>query len=444
MAESVGGFYASLKLNTDTASFKQGLATLKQFKNEIQGIANIQRLLNRLYGQNDGGVGASRSRGTVFSNGDRILKKYQQQMINGEKNADRIQQAEQKRQAKAAADLEKEKKRQQDETATATKWMLGAAVAATAAFVKLGAAISDAWSGNQSVTQSAALLLLDPVWLKKRNAEANIAGAKEGSVEGAVGKLNSMIANPEMGKVNKELITTISGILGAGSNTDLGYAKLKGLSSGDRFDAVMQALQEMFRKGGSFAVNAGDIAEQLGVKDILGYRLNPAYLGGGDSVLQNGEDIAMSNEAAIRTKKLMADLNGAWELFASNMAELLLPVLKGMNDWFRDNRTTIKGTINAIPTAVKIAGDVGTKAVGIATNPVGAAIDAGKELWKSVGWVVAPPDAPKVKSAPDSFSPGNNIVIYATIDGKNIPMRLSRIESQRDFSQKIAQSWGDK
>jgi len=234
------------------------------------------------------------------------------------------------------------KKKNLERETTSTKWMLGAALAATAAFVKLSQAIGETWSKNQSLTQTAAKVLVDPLWLKKQQAEAFVAGGNP-DIFGAITKLNEMVAGPEMGNFNQQLVTQISGILGAKTDTNLGYQRLKEMSPEARYDTVMKALQKMFSSlDYTTRINAQTIASNLGISDIIAYRANRAYAGGGQTVTETDTEMGYANEASIKSKIAILNVTNAWNLLTDYFAKDMLPFLDGFNKFFAENGEAIR------------------------------------------------------------------------------------------------------
>jgi len=234
------------------------------------------------------------------------------------------------------------KKKNLERETTSTKWMLGAALAATAAFVKLSQAIGETWSKNQSLTQTAAKVLVDPLWLKKQQAEAFVAGGNP-DIFGAITKLNEMVAGPEMGNFNQQLVTQISGILGAKTDTNLGYQRLKEMSPEARYDTVMKALQKMFSSVDyTTRINAQTIASNLGISDIIAYRANRAYAGGGQTVTETDTEMGYANEASIKSKIAILNVTNAWNLLTDYFAKDMLPFLDGFNKFFAENGEAIR------------------------------------------------------------------------------------------------------
>jgi hypothetical protein len=391
--DSVGGFYASLKLNIDKASFQAGIGLLKELRREADA-------LNKSNGKFGGGPGGGRgNRGSGGNNslatigGSKALSLWK----GGGNSQIRLFDFNYKKLGNQEDALFKQKKQQSDEMSTSTKWMIGAAFAATAAFMKLADSIGKSWETRQVLGTTSRNLRYDPVWLNRWERATVQAGGNSTDFDQVGKTMSDLLANPSMGKADTELMTKLFGILNMTSGSpDMNYQELR-----NRFNrnpqSVVEPLIKAMQKGYDSKDNAthtnvlsigeafGPFFERmlgyLGPKDSTGHRNRGAFgaytdVGAG---IEDAQDLQNASDAAAAAKKTGSRLMSAWNLFADNMGLYFTPFFEHFNEWFDRNSKAIKalakGDILGFEGA-SLADQGKSDAAKVAGDPLGHPVEA--------------------------------------------------------------------
>lgn len=359
MPDSVGGFYASLKLNVDSASFNQGLAILKQFKNEINGIAQLQRTLNKLNERAAGGGGSTRGPAWKRQIKPLDLNPGLTKQKLREEQADRLREhklkklimdneiAGAKKGEDIMAKINKKKLEDQEAMATASKWWVGATVAAIAVMKKFGDALGDAFSRANVTTVNAKQLSTSGSRMTAIKNALDIALNQDTGDAAAQSMLNiqKRFAEPQWGDFNKDWATKLGVLAKRTGRSDLDWNNLKGMGNEERILKIMSAITQLSKKDMAVAVGLGD--ELLG-KTVTAAATSGVFNAGVGAATtwvtdKDLEDMAtMGREVMILSK----NFQGLWDKFSAGFARDFIGFLDDLNTWMETNKNPISNGIS--------------------------------------------------------------------------------------------------